>query len=579
MFRSRLSLLLALLLASIAMLVPISAAWAQSVADGMRDTGEMSQRDLPPIRSTETPADLAGPEEADADWPVTAPAIPLAPVAPLPQPVRASNVPAISLDSAGLYPAPKGETPWSMAQIGQIRDHLPPQIPNSLRAALTEALAQKWPLTDAAGPGGGWLMTRAEMLARWGSSDAALRLLDLGAAAKDENTAWARTQIQWLGGARAGACTALEPNQAADSSPDMHWRMAAIMCRALDGRGAEAQLAIDLMDEQNQTPDPLVRHAVEALRLKKLLAETTAPKNLWEMIVLTEAGGGKALDGALNQLPVPLLRRVATEASFDAALRKRAAARLTVLDVGVSPGEWLTPVRMEIPADAPDWQRREAARTYTLLQALGETVNPALAESLGVQSGTAAGAENLTAFESAAAHRQARATLLALAAVLPPDLATAEDGMLARLVQSLQNAGQRPLARQLAAESIAAIGAQARSQKAPAKVLEAKAAASKVTIPAKVATPQEKAKTPAKVVAKPAVAKPVAPKPAAPKPAAPKPAAPKPAAPKPAAPKPAAPKPAAPKPAAPKVAKPPVVKAEPVPVSAGKSDLPKINLP
>lgn len=441
-------------------------AWAQIV-----------QSDLPPIQSLNEPyASESGSDWSDADDDAAPRAS--AAIAPIPAPVREANMPTIRFDALGSYPADKKEKSWSLGQIRGLLDRLPPQLPASIRAPLTQALAQEWTIASGEPNSNGSLLAqRAEMLARWGSVEAAQRLLALVPAAQGgEVLAWTNVQITWLAGAKHEACAAIEANQT--KFPDsLRWRMPGILCRALDGRGAEAQLALDLMDEQGQTPDPLIRHAVEALRLKKPLADVDVPVSLWNQIVLTEAGGSKALEAQLVQLPVPLLRRIGSETRFDAALRKHAATRLVQVDAGVSPGEWLTPVRMEIPPDAPEWQKHEARRTYAMLQALGETVNPTLANTLGVQATVASDNHELNAFESALANRQARLSMLQLAALLSPDLSGMEDGMLARIVQALQGAGQRPLARQIAAEAIASIGAVGRTEKtvSPAAVASPKA--------------------------------------------------------------------------------------------------------
>ncbi len=414
--------------------------------------------------------------------------------------VISQNLAAPNIDALGLYPSPNA-APMHAETARALLERMPPQLPASLRAPLGQLLQAEWPLEDAPTPPGALLRQRAELLARWGMPDEALALLDRAPqSARDEESAWLHAVLLWLAARHPEACAAYEAGR--DAYPEnTRWAQAILFCQALNGHAPEAQLSIDLLDEQSQPVDPLLRAVIDAQRSKKPLPIEVATKgDLWHQILLVEANAPAVLTPeVLRLLPVPLLRRLGGDSHTEAALRVRVARRLSQTEASVSPGEWLTPVRMEISDEAPAWQRAEANRTYAILQALGEKVNPRVAEALHIRPPAPTEDPALNALEDAAARHDLRGLLLQLASLLPADLTTLEDGTCARIVQALQGAGERPLARQFGAETIAAFGAQAKAVP-PAK--EAKPAASP--------TPKKPAPTPAPAKPTPTKAKPSA---------------------------------------------------------------------
>ena len=386
--------------------------------------------------------------------------------------ITSQAVGAITADGVGISPAdatlPALDTHVAIQEVIALPEALPS---NTLRGLASRYLVQEWNLLPAkagteAVPGK-LLAARMGALIAWGKTQEATDLAArVPANLLTDEIQWAATLNAFAQGKTESACAGANAGVAAQSNA--RWQLAVIDCHALAGRHAEAQLGLDMLEEQGQQPDALFRETIAALIQKKPLKRASIPAHpsLWDQILLVQAAAKAPLLETMSSFATPILMHLSGDGSTDAAVRKAAAETLAKRTLNVAPGEWLTPVRVAFPTGATPVQQHEAERAHAMLTVLNIPLDATAQAQWAARPPVAPTPviplvpEAMARMRAALQKKDPRGVILAASAALPPNLADAPDAGLVEIVQALQQIGLAQEARQFAAESIASIGAQ-----------------------------------------------------------------------------------------------------------------------
>jgi hypothetical protein len=412
----------------------------------------------------------------------TAPAPIVRAQAPVPRTrVDAASLAPMTADSIGLSPVQTGVSPIQPGIAVHQLVQLPVVVGSpTLQALAVKHLAAEWPLAaeqrNAEAVPGKLLAARVIQLISWGYLPEAEQLLaQVPSSMRTDEIAWASLLVALVKDDTTSACTQASDGVAAFTS--MHWQLAAIYCHALQGRPAESQLGLDMLEEQAQQPDALLREVVTSLNQKKPLKRASIPSvpGLWDQVLILKSALKKPLLDLTPQFATPLLARMQADKAVDAAVRTAAQKELARRTAAIAPGEWITPARIGLGANPTLWQKREAARTYAMLTVLGIPLDDVATKQWASQAAMlatsadehapqeVASTEALSWLRDATKGKDPRAIVLSALAALPADLANAEDAVLVQIISAMRNVGMQEEARQLAAESIAAIGAKVKA--------------------------------------------------------------------------------------------------------------------
>jgi len=282
---------------------------------------------------------VAPPPVPDRDTAPNPPAPQLSPTPQTPAGIGAADLGP--LDPSWVDALPKGEAPlppdmWQGTSRGIVRGLLPLIGPTDSPAA--RALARRLLLSGAAAPPGadpanapGLVVLRAAALMRIGAFAGARTVLDnFPADKRGEDAARLRIELDFAGNDITGGCARIAAGIA--QNRNVWWDQANIACLLLSGERDKAALALDVMHDDNATPDPLFDTLVagaggHAARLDRKTALTPLRATLW----------------ALSKRPLPaetVAAMDAATASAYAGSRAPVALRLGAAERAAALGAW-----------------------------------------------------------------------------------------------------------------------------------------------------------------------------------------------------------------------------------------------
>lgn len=405
---------------------------------------------------------------------------------------------SISLDTLGLYDAQSGGVDfnaWRGSDHARVK-FLLERVPNTIPSPTLRRLVAKLLLSTTRPPKSetiqqNVLAPRIDALWHIDEAAQAQRLLEMTPKdLRSSRTVGMEFASHLLKGDADWVCTNIGDALAEYADSSGQWQKYSIYCLAREGDAAKAQLAIDLLAEQQVELDAGFTALVDVMleRSKKPSTRFSAPLALDDAAMIALSGVDAFPEGYADTAPLPIARLISKQESLPAAMREKAEARLAAAIALESPRKERAALR--------DWLRKQYAaasdkafnvdaafrvledkggkaeeatetrrryRFYTLLQALdfsdlqaevqwddatfhdkGRThVSPVLRSAMAT-----AVDEELTG---------EAILLLAIAAGQVDDLADADDDSIADMVQALMQLGYTAEAQALAAEAMSAL--------------------------------------------------------------------------------------------------------------------------
>lgn len=400
----------------------------------------------------------------------------------------------LSLDTLGLYDASSGGLPTDVwkgvdhARALQLFSRLPEAIPSeSLRKLVVRLLLSSTEPPQSANIQQSIFQPRVETLLQLGESAQALRLLAL--VPKDRKNE-ALNQLEYtahlLKADTEWPCANVGEHLKSADAP-LFWRKLSIFCLAKEGKDAEAQLALDVLNEQGTPLEPAYQALVDGMLKRDPAAKDRfkVPVSLSDAALAALSGLDLFPEGYLEGLaPVPVARLAAGSITQGQDVREQANKRLVALHANEKPTPqqvamrgWFGQLFGQSTSQAfrfddalkqtaqklgASVQTVQAYRFYLLLEALGfeQIERRASLSQAPVKATRTAVAPWARAdlAHAAAADRKAEVILLAADVIAQGgSLAEMDDATVVDVITALQQVGLEAEAKALAVEAMAVL--------------------------------------------------------------------------------------------------------------------------
>lgn len=264
----------------------------------------------------------ATPQAAEAEKPISSAATP-------PSSIDVSAVSAPSIAELGLPEDPGNAMPPAIWK-DTTYDKAAPLL-NWIRSGIAHPALRNLTLklltshtTPPAGAPDSWLIVRAHALVALGAEDMAEALLaSVPSSFANDQVNQFHAELLLLKADTAGACK-LQPS----TSEAGFWQKMIVLCKAVEGKKEEAQLALDVLSENNAGDISLLQEAVRHI-LDKSIPIKTLPTR-WTMLdfaLMRLAGAIPLLKDKLDSLPPVALKYIASDTSLEAKLRDKAESK------------------------------------------------------------------------------------------------------------------------------------------------------------------------------------------------------------------------------------------------------------
>jgi len=404
----------------------------------------------------------------------------------------------ISLDTLGLYDEKSGGLAFdvwdgsSHDRVKLLLNQLPQTIPSpTVRALVAKLLLSTTRPPESENIRQQVFAERINTLLHIDQVAQAQRLLEsVPQAQRDARTAQLEYTTHLLSGDAAWVCDNIGEALGKYAGSSGQWQKYSIFCFARQGDEARAQLALDLLAEQQVDMDAGFLAFTDVLlgRKDKLVTRFSAPLALDEAAMIALSGKDAFPEGYLATAPLPVVRLVKQNDAFSAELRKQADARLAAAIAVEKPNKervamqsWFASQFAQSAESRFDFDRamttmkdkggskgeprdtRRRYRFYTMLQALGFSDITATVDwdnATFKDSGRIHVSPVLRSEMASAVDKELRGEsilLLAMAAGQVDDLADVDDASIADMVQALMQLGYTAEAQALAAEAMTAL--------------------------------------------------------------------------------------------------------------------------
>lgn len=477
-------------LASVAVLLALGGA---AHAQGIKDLRRSAPIELMPAQEqaveiiteeTALPAPAA-PVAAEPAPPVT-----LQPDAPI------SVAPAthISLDTLGVYNAKTGGVEFGVwdgsghARVRSLLENLPHTIPSpTVRGLVARLLLSSTRPPESENIQQNVFRQRIATLLHIDELAQAQRLVEMVPQnLRTEQTAHLEYTTHLLRGDHEWVCGNIGTALQQYAGEGGYWQKLSIFCNALAKDAAKAQLALDLLQEQQVELDSGFVELVEVMLGRKEQPATRfkQPLSLDDAALIAISGTDAFPKDYLKTAPLPVVRLVKHNAAFADYIKDEADARLRGAIAVEQPKperaemrEWFARFFALPPEQAVDYDREVKAlqersgtadtrrnyRFYTLLQALtfsNISAGRPWEDATFRDTGRILVSPALRAEMAAAVDKELKGEsilLLAMAAGQVDDLADVDDASIADMVQALMQLGYTQEAQALAAEAMTAL--------------------------------------------------------------------------------------------------------------------------
>lgn len=411
--------------------------------------------------------------------------------------ISVTSVNHVSLDTLGLYDAKQGGMDFKVwqgtnhARVKQLLQAQPDVIAaRSVRKVLARLLMSVTNPPESENIQQNVLAERVNTLLALGETSQAARLLgQIPDTLMTEKLAQLKFTSHLLSGDDAWVCNNVNDALSRYESNAPEWQQLVVYCHANAGRQAEMQLAMNLLEEQQNPLDPAL---VEAFQLKSGYLQTASGDvrlegnvGLLQAAMLALSGLDAYPQDYVETAPLPVLELIANQEALPEALRNAAQARIRALHAGEGNeavelaawlqsqwGDYAQPVSVHALAERlfaqsgttpqADVQKAVRFRIAQVAQAMGyglavEDVQPWSTTPLTMPQ-TLLSPQALDLLEQAVADELEGEAVLLLGLLAgqagPLDQWSAET--LSVLVQSLQGLGLEADAKALASEAVVA---------------------------------------------------------------------------------------------------------------------------
>lgn len=427
----------------------------------------------------------SGAAEEPDDLPITLQ--PDAPITVMP----ATN---ISLDTLGVYDQKSGGVGFDVwegsnhARVRSLLENVPHTIPSpTVRKLVARLLLSSTRPPESENIQQNVFRQRVTTLLHIDELAQAQRLVEMiPQNLRTERTAHLEYTAHLLKGDHEWVCSNIGTALQKYSGEAGYWQKLSIFCNALDKDVAKAQLALDLLAEQQVEIDPGFVGLVEVMlgRQSKIETRFKTPLSLDDAAIIAISGKDAFPENYLKTAPLPVARLVKNNAEFADYIKDEAEKRLQGAIALEQPKpervkmrEWFARFFAKSPEDAVDYDREVKAmqemagtantrrnyRFYAMLQALtfsNISADKPWVDATFKDTGRILVSPALRSEMASAVDQELKGEsilLLGMAAGQVDDLADVDDASIADMVQALMQLGYTEEAQALAAEAMTSL--------------------------------------------------------------------------------------------------------------------------